>query len=65
LIQFGYSESQAARALLRSNNEFNLALDLLQSETEDSEDSALDEGPNKLEKFVNQVHFLIPAIDLC
>ena len=34
LIQFGYTESEAAKALIRANNDFNLALD---EENEDSE----------------------------
>jgi hypothetical protein len=28
LIQFGYSESRACKALVQSNNNFNLALDV-------------------------------------
>lgn len=31
LIQFGYTESRSARALVRSNNDFNLALDVKNS----------------------------------
>lgn len=38
IVQFGYTEKEAAKALIRSNNDFNLALDILQ--TNDDADMA-------------------------
>ncbi|CAF0966900.1 unnamed protein product [Brachionus calyciflorus] len=43
IVRFGYSEQSAARALIRANNDFNIALDLLQDVESEKEDDKYDE----------------------